>query len=69
MNVASPAGIAATWSATNAEAAQQAVALSVLKSQAEAGQAVVAMLAEAVASERSSPAAPPGQGQAVDKRV
>ena len=68
MNVASPAGIAAAWSSANAEAVQQAAAISVLKSQAEAGQALVEMLSEAAAPDRPPPP-PQGQGQMVDKRV
>ncbi len=66
MNVSATAGIAASWAASNAATVQQEVAMAVLKSQAEAGQAAVTILEQAV---QSAPPPPPGQGRLVDKQV
>jgi hypothetical protein len=63
----SPVGIANAWSSIRADAAQQALALAVVKQQAQAQEAVVAMIDRA--SETAPPPAPEGQGRKVDVRV
>lgn len=67
MDVSSPAGIAAAWSAMNGAATGQALQVAMVKQQQQADQSVVDLLQQAVDPESS--VAPPGQGQHVDIRV
>ena len=69
MNVSSPAGIASAWTATRADAKEQAVQFAALKSQAQADQALAEMVETAVETPPPSPPAPPGQGRYVDVRA
>jgi hypothetical protein len=63
----SPLGIASAWSTLRADAVQQALEIAVIKQQAKAQEAVVAMIDRA--TESAPPPAPEGQGRAVDVRV
>jgi hypothetical protein len=62
-----PVGIAGAWSTLRADAVQQALATAVIKQQAKAQEAVVAMVDRA--TQAPPPPAPEGQGRALDVRV
>jgi hypothetical protein len=70
MTITPTAGIAGAWSAARDAGASPAVEVAVVKQAAEAEQALVATLDEAVRSAAAEPPAPPpGQGRYVDVRV
>jgi hypothetical protein len=68
MNVSS-AGIASAWTATRADATQQAVEVSMLKQQAKAEESVVQLLEPAVEAAKTPAPPPPGQGRHVDMQA
>jgi hypothetical protein len=62
-----PVGIASAWSTLRMDAVQQALETAVLKQQAKADEAVIAMVDRATAG--AAPAPPEGQGRMVDIRA
>ena len=62
---ASPVGIVSTWWSLRMDAVQQALEIAVLKQQAKADEAVIAMI------DRAAAGAPPpeGQGRRIDVRA
>lgn len=67
--IASPAGIAASWSTARTSQVQQVVQTMAIKSQAQSEQAVAQMLEQAVSEPVSGPPAGEGLGANVDVRV